>query len=273
MDKTPQPDDPTREGAPWAPEVRAHFREQKVGSAQAASLETLLRAKSVSLPPEWGEAAGDTGGTHGGSFPPTLARGARDPYELPLSGAPRVATARAGSSWMQSMHRSGVGYLTSAVLAAGLTFAVSRPADDDTSDPIIEFASQTARLNYPPDFDLEGDPNGFREIVQDVFPQKDVFQAELPKEVASGNFVPSEGRFFTWSGEPGVSIHLKSSRSDPDAPAMLYIVRLTEKNERKFPKENTIKKLAGRAGKGKKVNVWRDGTYGYAMVQGVAINE
>ena len=168
--------------------------------------------------------------------------------------------------------------MASALIAAGLALGVQRQFSEtglgvDDSDPIADLANQPGPRAYPADFDLEGDPAGFREIVQDVFPQQDLFSADLPKQLAGGVYFPSEGRFFSWSGEPGVSILLKGAQGAETSPATLYIVRLTDKNEQKFPRERTLKRIAGKSGKVRKVNVWREGRYGYAVVQSVAVSD
>jgi hypothetical protein len=57
-------------------------------------------------------------------------------------------------------------------------------------------------------------------------------------------------------------------------PATLLIVKLSENSQRKFPKEKLTRKVAGKSGKMRKVKVWREGNFGYAMVQeSVALND
>ena len=54
---------------------------------------------------------------------------------------------------------------------------------------------------------------------------------------------------------------------------MLYIVKLTKKNENSFPKQKILKKIQAASSKIKRVYAWRDGAYGYAMVQPQGIQE
>lgn len=267
----------------WKTEVREHFESQKVGIHQAASLEALLLAtpEDPGMAPPFSYRHPSLEGpvrVGASSSPrPEAAPGPANtfvPHRAPASSSPHLL-ARAA----RRAHASGFGYVAAVLLAASATFFVQREwgpggtFGDDTFDPIADLANQPGPRSYPADFDLEGDPAGFREIVQEVFPHQDVFSADLGKQLAGGGYTPSEGRFFTWSGEPGVSILLKGEQGGDTTPATLYIVRLTDKNEQKFPRERTLKRVTGRSGKVRKVNVWRDGRYGYAMVQSVALSE
>jgi hypothetical protein len=251
----------------WKNQVHEHFQEQRIGRSQATSLEKMLLARPVSVPPEWyGEPEKNPPSPNADQGLPKGNSPTSGPWKepAPLRGL-------AVRSTLSKLHGKGIGYVLAALLSAGTTLAIVQnfQDDEDAGDPIAELANLAGPRLYPPDFDLEGDPAGFREVVQDLLPQHDFFQAELPKELGH-DYLPSEGRFFTWSGEPGVSIQLKISREDLEPRAILYIVRLTERNERKFPKDTAVKRVTVRSGKPKKVNVWREGPYGYAMVQSVA---
>jgi hypothetical protein len=247
-DKLSQPKQPA-----WTGQLREHFGSVKLGEAQASSLEALLLSTPISVPT-----------AH------TSPVSAAAPPVAPASGAP--------ASWWRSIHASGAGYVVSALLAASAVFVVDHQFSEsglwmEEPDLIADLANQPGPRAYPADFDLEGDPAGFREIVKDVFPQQDLFSADLPKQLAGGVYFPSEGRFFSWSGQPGVSIVLKGAQGVETSPATLYIVRLTDKNEQKFPQVRTVKRIAAKSGKVRKANVWREGRYGYAVVQSLAVNE
>lgn len=160
--------------------------------------------------------------------------------------------------------------ILSAVLAASLTFLIVKPPSDEPLDPIAELAQLPGPKVYPPDFDLEGDSKAMNDIVFELFADKDFFVSDLPAQVLA-EYQPSEGRFFSWDGEPAVSIQMNRN-ANPQAkkisePATLLIVKLSEKSQRKFPKEKLTRKVAGKSGKVRKVKVWREGNFGYAMVQ------
>jgi hypothetical protein len=58
-----------------------------------------------------------------------------------------------------------------------------------------------------------------------------------------------------------------------EANNTLYIVRLSKNARSQFPAEKTVKSITGKSGNKKSVNSWRDGKYGFALVQYVATNE
>ncbi len=169
---------------------------------------------------------------------------------------------------LKRIHNSGIGYATAAVAAAALTFAILE-INKDQSDPIEEL-SNVGTKSYPPDFDLDGDATSFQGIVQELMPDEP-FTAEIPLHIQS-KFAPSDGRFFTWAGESGVRIRLVNSKNGNPNNA-LYIVRLPKNALAQFPKEKIERSLAGTTGNKKKVKAWRDGKYGFALVQYVATNE
>ncbi|MCA2958656.1 MAG: hypothetical protein IOD12_00295, partial [Silvanigrellales bacterium] len=181
---------PPKEPA-WQAEVRAHFESQKVGIHQASSLEALLLFSPVAQ-----------------SVPQTLAHSVRVGASSVLTASvpplgeeplnPPLPPVAAGllSRTVRRAHASGVGYVVAALAAASATFLVQQERgfggfDDDAFDPIADLASQPGPRAYPADFDLEGDPAGFREVVQEVFPQQDVFSADLGKQLAGGGYTPS----------------------------------------------------------------------------------
>lgn len=259
---------PPEDESTWKAEVRDYFAMQKVGKHQTASLEALLLSSASPQSARKGAVAG-TNATLAHSVPAAV----NSPQNQSSLATPSVFVRAA-----RQMHSSRVGYVASALIASFVTFVAAQTwgpggLGDDPFDPIADLANQPGPKAYPADFDLEGDASGFREVVEEVFPQQDIFSADLGKQLADEGYSPREGRFFTWSGEPGVSILLKGKEGEEDKPATLYIVRLTEKNEQKFPRERTLKRVGERAGKLRKVNVWRDGRYGYAMVQSAHVPE
>lgn len=157
----------------------------------------------------------------------------------------------------------------SAVAAACATLMLAGPGNDAQQDPIAELALLPAGHKlYPPDFDLDGDSTNLNEIIHDVFADKNFFVSDLPPQVVA-EYAPATGRFFSWDGEPAVSIEMnrnKVSVSGSQA-ATLFIVKLSDKSKRKFPKEKQTRKVTGRAGKMRKLNIWREGNFGYAMLQ------
>lgn len=166
--------------------------------------------------------------------------------------------------------------LVSAALAASATFLIIKSfPEDETPDPIAELTQLPGPKVYPPDFDLEGDSRALQDIVYELFADKDYFVSKLPAHVLA-EYKPTEGRFFSWDGEPAVSIQMSKSNPSDFAkkgsdPATLFIIKLSEKSQRKFPADKITRKVAGQAGKMHKVKVWREGKFGYAMVQAVAV--
>lgn len=173
---------------------------------------------------------------------------------------------------VKKIHSSGFGYFFTTVAAAAITiFSIN--ALENTSDPIDELTTVGTRA-YPPDFDLEGDATAFQEIVKELMPNES-FAAEIPKHLRS-KYSPAEGRFFSWAGEAGVRIRMvraDSTKATPQDNATLYIVRLPKHIESKFPVERTTKSVASTQGRNKRVKTWREGKFGYALVQYVATNE
>lgn len=167
--------------------------------------------------------------------------------------------------------------IMSAAIAASVTFLLVQPSNEETLDPIAELTQLPGPKVYPPDFDLEGDSNAMNDIVYELFADKNFFVSDLPAQVLA-EYKPSEGRFFSWDGEPAVSIQMNQNSNTKakklSEPATLLIVKLSENSQRKFPKEKLTRKVAGKSGKMRKVKVWREGNFGYAMVQeSVALND
>lgn len=185
--------------------------------------------------------------------------------------------------FFNKLHNAGVGYVTTAMVAAFAAFMMM-PDENGDGDPILEWASSQPGLKgFPADFDLEGDPTAFPEMMEEFF-TKEAFHPAIPQQIQA-HYAPSEGRFFAIAGSPAVSIQLKDmsavqSASDALANtpensknATLYIVKLSDAVSKKFPKDKVSKRIKGPAGKVKKINAWREGKYGFAVVQVLASNE
>jgi hypothetical protein len=186
----------------------------------------------------------------------------------PLSLPNPIGQPRLWLAPLKRIHNSGIGYATAAIAAAAFTFAVME-IDKESKDPIEELAN-VATKPYPPDFDLDGDATSFQSIVQELMPDES-FTVEIPQHIQA-KFAPSDGRFFTWAGESGVRIRLVNNKNGNTNNA-LYIVRLPKNALKQFPKEKVERNLASASGNKKKVKAWRDGKYGFALVQYVATNE
>jgi hypothetical protein len=226
-----------RQGSAWKSQVTDHFGQKKLSEDKMNSIRSaLLGAELASLP--------------------------RQESAAPLA-----------KDWSRILISS----IVSATLAASATFFVVKTDSDDVRDPIAELTQLPGPKVYPPDFDLEGDSRALQDIVLELFADKDFFVSKLPAQVLA-EYKPTEGRFFSWDGEPAVSIQMDHSNSQEKLqvkhdPATLFIIKLSEKSLRKFPKEKMTRKVAGQSGKMNKVKVWREGKYGYAMVQAVAVTD
>ena len=109
-------------------------------------------------------------------------------------------------SWTATVVSSAV----SALLAASVTLIVVKNSAEEQQDPIAELAQLPGPRVYPPDFDLEGDSKAMQDIVYELFSDKDFFISKLPAQVLA-EYKPSEGRFFSWDGEPAVSIQMNKN--------------------------------------------------------------
>jgi hypothetical protein len=198
-----------------------------------------------------------------------LARLLKSEPLIPVSSPISLATRTKAS--LKKLHTSGLGYFATAAAAAAFTFFMAG-AFENINDPIDELTTVGTRA-YPPDFDLEGDATAFQDIVKELMPNES-FAAEIPQHLRA-KFSPAEGRFFSWAGEAGVRIRMVRSGLANTAQdnATLYIVRLPRHVESKFPLEKTTKKIAGTSGRDKRIKTWREGKFGYALVQYVATNE
>lgn len=164
--------------------------------------------------------------------------------------------------------------VVSALAAASATFLLIEPRNDAQLDPIAELALLPAGHKlYPPDFDLDGDSSNLNEIIHDVFADKNFFVSDLPPQIVA-EYAPATGRFFSWDGEPAVSIEMNKSDVSVSGSqaATLFIVKLSDKSKRKFPKVKQTRKVAGRSGKVRRLKVWREGNFGYAMLQDTPLN-
>jgi hypothetical protein len=165
-------------------------------------------------------------------------------------------------------------HIATASLAAVVTFGFINLFEINNHDFIAEMVSSMQDANaMPPDFDLVGDSNALPQLSMDSLPNQS-FEPVIPKQL-SQSYSAYEGRFFLYKGQQGVSITMepnqsivKSASKVPQThPAVLYIVKLTQKNEGSFPKQKVLKRIQSSSSKVKRVYAWRDGAYGYAMVQ------
>jgi len=168
-------------------------------------------------------------------------------------------------------------FLTAAI-AASATFCFICIFENSNHDFISEMVSSMQDANtMPPDFDLVGDSNALPQLSMDSLPNQS-FEPIIPKQLAQ-SYSANEGRFFLYKGQQGVSITMEPNQSIQKAkiqhskPVVLYIVKLTKKNENSFPKQKILKKIQAASSKIKRVYAWRDGAYGYAMVQPQGIQE
>ncbi|APJ04427.1 hypothetical protein [Silvanigrella aquatica] len=172
-------------------------------------------------------------------------------------------------------------HVCTAALAAVTTLVCINLLESNNHDFIAEMVSSmqnTAAM--PPDFDLVGDSNALTQLSMDSLPNQ-YFEPVIPKQVAQ-NYNAYEGRFFIFKGQQGVSISMEpntsmiksQNKAQQSRPAVLYIVKLSQKNENSFPKQKVLKRILSSSSKVKRVYAWRDGAYGYAMVpqQGMSEN-
>jgi len=168
-------------------------------------------------------------------------------------------------------------FITAAV-AASVTFGLLHVFENSNYDFISEMVSSMQDANaMPPDFDLVGDSNALPQLSMDSLPDQS-FEPVIPKQLAQ-SYSAYEGRFFLYKGQQGVSItmepnqNIQKTKLQQSKPSVLYIVKLTKKNENSFPKQKILKKIQAASSKIKRVYAWRDGAYGYAMVQPQGIQE
>ncbi|MBX9839850.1 hypothetical protein [Silvanigrella sp.] len=168
-------------------------------------------------------------------------------------------------------------FITAAV-AATVTFGLLHVFENSNYDFISEMVSSMQDANaMPPDFDLVGDSNALPQLSMDSLPDQS-FEPVIPKQLAQ-SYSAYEGRFFLYKGQQGVSItmepnqNIQKTKLLQSKPSVLYIVKLTKKNENSFPKQKILKKIQAASSKIRRVYAWRDGAYGYAMVQPQGIQE
>ncbi len=169
-------------------------------------------------------------------------------------------------------------HFITAVLAAATTFFFINVFENSNHDFISEMVSSLQDANaMPPDFDLVGDSTALPQLSIDSLPNQS-FEPVIPQQLAQ-SYSASEGRFFLFKGLQGVSINLEPNNRvnkkslSKRRPVVLFIVKLSKKNESSFPKQKILKKIHASASKIKKIYAWREGAYGYAMVQPINSNE
>jgi hypothetical protein len=166
-------------------------------------------------------------------------------------------------------------HLIVALAASASSVAFYYFSEKNKVDFVSELVSSLQdAVTLPPDFDLVGDSNALPQLSIDSLANHS-FQPTIPPQLAQ-TYSAYEGRFFLYKGQQGVSITMEphasslpafSSKISPPKPAVLYIVKLSQKNENLFPKKKVLKKIHSSSAKINKVYAWRDGAYGYAMVQ------
>lgn len=175
----------------------------------------------------------------------------------------------------------------STLLTAALCFTLfyGRQAYQPEPDPLFNVANLSENLEFPADFNLEGDLDELPDLVEDTLPDRSFFP-QVPRQLVN-NFSAYEGRFFMFHGEQGVGIRVQPIKPaasagsanlarrvatagkvrPADTHATLYIVKLSEKNGATFPKRRVASRVLSASGKIKRISAWREGAYGYAMVQ------
>ncbi|APJ04425.1 hypothetical protein [Silvanigrella aquatica] len=174
-------------------------------------------------------------------------------------------------------------HVCTAALTVVTTLVCINLLESNNHDFIAEMVSSmqnTAAM--PPDFDLVGDANALTELSTESLPNQS-FAPAIPKQVAQ-NYDAYEGRFFLFKGQQGVSISMEpnptsvvksqSTAQQQSRRSVLYIVKLSQKNENSFPKQKVLKRILSSSSKVKRIYAWREGAYGYAMVpqQGMTEN-
>lgn len=169
-------------------------------------------------------------------------------------------------------------HFMTAILAASATFFLINVFENSNHDFISEMVSSLQDANaMPPDFDLVGDSTALPQLSIDSLPNQS-FEPVIPQQLAQ-SYSASEGRFFLFKGLQGVSINLEPNNRinkkslTKQRPTVLFIVKLSKKNENSFPKQKILKKIQASASKIKKIYAWREGAYGYAIVQPISSNE
>lgn len=146
----------------------------------------------------------------------------------------------------------------------------------EPQDIVSEVAVQPDASRMPADFDLEGHFESLQEQIDDSLPREQMFNPNIPLQITK-SYTAYEGRFFLVNGQQGVSINMKSTLGAPlephlinagsSRPSTLYIVKLNHKSQAAFPQQKTLRKLLSATGKINHVYAWREGMYGYAVVQ------
>jgi hypothetical protein len=168
--------------------------------------------------------------------------------------------------------------LVSVFVTLGSVYILNNFSFKDVPDPLSEVASFSDNLKFPADFNLDGNLNDLNDLIHDSFPSHS-FAPSIPSNIAK-DYSAYEGRFFLYKGEQGVGIQMKPSRNlvedlpvrlqqgfQNNSGSMLYIVKLSEKNRATFPIHKTAHKIVSPSGKTQKILTWREGFYGFAIIQ------
>ena len=76
-------------------------------------------------------------------------------------------------------------------------------------DPLVEVTSSAGR-GMPADFDLDGDLAALPDMIRDILPGEP-FLTAIPSHLVS-EYDAKDGRFFSWSGMPGVKVSVRPKR-------------------------------------------------------------
>ena len=169
-------------------------------------------------------------------------------------------------------------------ITLGFAYYAHSTIESAPRDLVSDVVSLSDNLNFPADFNLDGDLKDLPDLIHESLPNQS-FSPAIPVQIAQ-DFSAYEGRFFLFNGEQGVGISVLPSSHEksrlllplqknftPSQPSTFYIVKLSDKNKASFPAQKVTRKIASASGKIKRVYAWRNGTYGYAMVQPVEFEE
>ena len=170
------------------------------------------------------------------------------------------------------------------VITLGFAYYSHSTIESAPHDLISDVVGLSDNLNFPADFNLDGNLKDLPDLINDSLPNHS-FSPAVPMQIAQ-DFSAYEGRFFLYKGEQGVGISVTPLSHDNSIiplrlhqgfersqPSTLYIVKLSDRNRSSFPTQKVSRKIASASGKIKRVYAWRDGTYGYAMVQPLGLGD
>jgi hypothetical protein len=167
--------------------------------------------------------------------------------------------------------------MASIVVTLGLVYVANEFSFNLSQDVLTEADNLSENLNFPADFNLDGNLNNLPDLINDSLPNKS-FTPKIPTNIAK-DYSAYEGRFFLYKGDQGVGITVSPSQNLANFPvrleqglsrkgnSTLYIVKLSDKNKSCFPIKKTSRKIYSSSGKSKRIYAWREGFYGFAIIQ------